>query len=136
MNTLHNVLARAYAILDKLTPYSTSVLRIVIGLVFIYFGYTGIVTPDMWAGFVPEWTSFLGTPEKLVQLHGIAEVALGLLLILGIQTRIIALLLFLNLAHIITTLEFGPSMVRDFGILAGLFTLTATQPNKTAQNTN
>lgn len=87
----------------------------------------------MWAGFVPEWTSFLGTPEKLVQLHGIVEVALGLLLILGIQTRIIALLLFLNLAHIITTLEFGPSMVRDFGILAGLFTLTASQTN---QNTS
>lgn len=123
MNILQNIFARIHRFLDILEPYNQDVLRIVIGLVFVYFGYTGIVTPTMWSSFVPSWTSFIGSPEQLVQLHGIAEAALGLLLIAKIQTRIIAALLFLNLVQIITTLSFGPTMVRDFAILAGLFVL-------------
>ncbi len=124
MKKIENII---YYILDKFAPIRFHILRIVLAGVFIYFGYTGLVTPEMWASYVPDWALRFTTAEQLVQLHGIFEISAGLLLLFKIKTRIISAVLFINLIQIITTLDFGPTMVRDIGLLAGLYVLS-TQP--------
>lgn len=110
-------------IIDRFSHLSPIILRVFLGIVFIYFGWTSITTPDMWSGYVPAWTSFIAGAETLVRIHGIVEIALGLLLVMGIQTRIIALILFLDLLHIITLLEFGSVWMRDLGLAGSLLSL-------------
>lgn len=120
---MQNIKTKTEAVLTKISPYRLVVLRTVMGAIFIYFGYTGVFNPGMWVSFVPSWTSFLGSPETLVKVHGILEILGGIILILGVYSRLVSALLFLNLLNIITTLKFGPVMVRDIGLLAVLFVL-------------
>ena len=56
-------------------------------------------------------------------MHGVVEIGLGLLLVMGIQTRIVALVLFFDLLHIITLLEFGSVWMRDLGLVGSLLSL-------------
>jgi uncharacterized membrane protein YphA (DoxX/SURF4 family) len=66
---------KIHTTIDKYSTYSLSILRISLGVVFLYFGWTSIVTPQMWTGFVPTWTNIFLPAQTLVQLHGIVEVA-------------------------------------------------------------
>lgn len=109
--------------LDNFSKHSLLILRLSLGIVFIYFGWTSITTPDMWSGYVPYWTSFIAQAEPLVRIHGVVEIGLGLLLVMGIQTRIVALILFFDLLHIITLLEFGSVWMRDLGLAGSLLSL-------------
>ncbi len=110
-------------IIDRFSHLSPIILRVFLGIVFIYFGWTSITTPDMWSGYVPEWTNFLAQAETLVRMHGVVEIGLGLLLVMGIQTRVVALILFFDLVHIITLLEFGSVWMRDLGLAGSLLSL-------------
>jgi uncharacterized membrane protein YphA (DoxX/SURF4 family) len=114
---------KIHTFIDRYEKNSLSILRISLGIVFIYFGWTSIVTPQMWAGFVPAWTHMFLPALTLVQLHGISEVAFGLLLIMGIQTRVVAFFLFFDLLHILTLLDFGPVWMRDLGLTGAMLSL-------------
>lgn len=117
--------------ISKFSPYAPAVLRVGIAFVFLWFGWTTVADPAGWTGLVPAWTSFLGDPVTLVRLHGIFEFVFGLLLLLGIKTRIVAALLLLNLLHTLTLLSWGPILVRDIGISMALLSL-ALQEKKPA----
>ena len=55
------------------------VLRISLALVFLYFGFNQIYTPDSWISFVPNWIVFSGmTPNNLVILNGVLNLFLVL----------------------------------------------------------
>lgn len=108
---------------ERLQSLAPIVLRIGIGFVFLYFGWSGVTQPDMWAGMVPEWTNAIATPETLVRIHGVFELVGGLLLIAGLWIGIVSGLLFLNLLHTVFLLTSGPIIVRDIGILTGLLSL-------------
>ncbi len=118
------------AILSNLEPYAGVVLRIGLAFVFLWFGWSGINNTEMWVGMVPEWTSVIASPETLVLLHGIFELVFGLLLFIGVGTRIVALLLLLNLLHTITLLSWGPIMARDITIATALLSTVLTPQSK------
>ncbi len=63
------------------------------------------------------------TPVNLIYLNGLAEVVLGLLLILGIWTRIIGLLIALHLLEIAYTVGYGAIGVRDTGLALSAFSV-------------
>ncbi|PIN89522.1 hypothetical protein COU57_06010 [Candidatus Pacearchaeota archaeon CG10_big_fil_rev_8_21_14_0_10_32_14] len=98
--------------------YSKPILRISMALVFLYFGFSQMTSPDNWTGFVPQkivdLTPFTAT--NIVMMNSVLELCLGLFLILGLYTRFSALILSLHLFGITTSLGFTHLGVRDFGL--------------------
>lgn len=101
-----------------LTKYSSVCLRIAIASVFLWFGFSQLKGAESWTRLVPDYVlSILPlSPTTLVHIHGSVEILLGLLLLLGLFTRTVALLLAINLAHITFILGYGPTGVRDFAL--------------------
>jgi uncharacterized membrane protein YphA (DoxX/SURF4 family) len=65
---------------------------------------------------------FGGAPV-VIKLNGWLEVILGLLLLLGIWVRPVALVLALNLFSIASTFGLAPTGVRDFGLAITTFSI-------------
>ncbi len=110
--------------LTKFEPHADTILRMGLGFVFLWFGWSSITNPSYWSDLVPTWTSFIAEAETLVRLHGIVELVAGLFLFAGIKTRFSAGLLFIVLVHTIILLEPGAIMVRDVGLATALLALT------------
>ncbi len=111
--------------MDRYASYAPLILRLGLGFVFLWFGYSGMTETAMWTGLVPDWATAIAPAATLIQAHAIVEIIGGLLLIFGIQVRIVAFILLLNLIHTITLLPYGPIMVRDIGLAAALLSLVA-----------
>lgn len=109
--------------MNKCSAYAPWILRIGLGFVFIWFGWSGLTNTAMWTGLVPEWLTGIAPAETLVKGHAIFELVFGLLLCAGIWTRWVAILLLLNLIHTITLLNYGPVMIRDIGLAAALLAI-------------
>ena len=77
-------------VLEKLKPLALLLLRAGVGVVFIFHGYPKLFTHthDMMAAF-----GRMGFPEFFVYISGVLEFFGGIILILGLFTRIAALLL-------------------------------------------
>jgi uncharacterized membrane protein YphA (DoxX/SURF4 family) len=110
--------------LEVLDKYSAPVLRISVSLVFLWFGISQLTSPSDWTVFLPSWTSSLLISQNvIIYFNGTFEVILGLALILGIWTRLIALVLSLHLFSITLALGYGPLAVRDFGLALATFSI-------------
>ncbi|MSS74151.1 DoxX family protein [Candidatus Pacearchaeota archaeon] len=93
------------------------ILRVSMALVFLYFGFQQVYSPDSWTSFVPEFMVFSGmTANNLVVFNGFLELIFGLFLIIGLYVRFSALILSLHLFGIAFSLGFNPIGIRDFGI--------------------
>jgi uncharacterized membrane protein YphA (DoxX/SURF4 family) len=115
---------------NNYSKYAPFVLRLGIGFVFAWFGYSGLTNPDMWIGLVPAWTAAIAPAKTLVLIHGAVELIGGLLLIAGLWVRPVAAVLFLSLAHTLTILKFGPVFVRDIGLLLATLAIFLRDDNK------
>lgn len=122
-----NVLTKLYSFLDRFQEYSPLILRLGLGFVFMWFGWSGLTNPSMWTGLVPDWTSMIAPAKALVRVHGTVELIGGLLLFAGIQTRLVSGFLFVVLVHTLVLLEPGATMVRDVGLATGLLALTVAK---------
>lgn len=101
--------------------FSPIVLRIGLGLVMLWFGSQQIINPASWVGYLPEWIDKLPiSPTSFVYMNGWFEVILGILLIKGFYTRIVAGLLSLHLLSITLTVGYNEIGVRDFGLSMAL----------------
>ena len=97
--------------------YGPIILRISLSLVFLWFGLTSVFNSDALIGYVPEFAYNLPISlESIVILNGIFEIVLGILLITGLFTRVVAFVLFLNTLLIMFSLGYNDVAVRDFGI--------------------
>ena len=74
--------------MDKLTPYAPLVARIFIGALFLIAGFGKLSDVAGFAGYMAS----AGIPTILAWPAVIFELALGAAMILGFQTRIMALL--------------------------------------------
>lgn len=100
----------------NLRDYSAPILRVGMAIVFLWFGFSQIKSPENWIGFLPSWTAYLFLPgASIVFINGIFEVIFGSLLVLGLFTRVSAFLLSLHLFVITLSLN-GPTAVRDLGL--------------------
>nr|AQS28390.1 hypothetical protein [uncultured archaeon] len=101
----------------KMEKYAKPLLRIAMSLIFLYFGFQQVSSPDAWAGFVPEFlTSAIITANNIVIFNGILELSLGLFMLLGLYTRFASLILALHLFGIAFSIGLNPLGVRDFGL--------------------
>ena len=108
---------------SKLEKYAPSVLRIGMSLVILWFSSQQFLDAESWTIFVPERIVSLSgiSALNLVYFNALFELVFGALLILGIQTRISALLLSLHLFQISFIVGYSSTGVRDFGLALATF---------------
>ena len=96
----------------------TTLLRIGISSVFLWFGCQQFLSPEMWIGFIPQWVLDISPigPVTLVHLNGALELVFGTALMFGLFTRASALVLGLHMAHITIMVGYDSIGVRDFGL--------------------
>lgn len=86
---------------DSRAARGTAAVRIFTGLVFVFFGALKFVAHDL---EVDEFVKYgFSDPSLIVYLVGLLEVGGGLMLLLGIGTRLAALGLAINMAGAIAT---------------------------------
>ena len=97
--------------------YAPIVLRISLGLVFLWFGFTNIFNHESLVGYLPEFVYSLGISlQSIMLLNGIFEIVFGTLLIIGLFTRVVAFILFLHVLSIMFSLGYNDVAIRDFGL--------------------
>ena len=103
--------------------FSKTLLRIGLSLVFLYFGYQQVTSPDNLVGFVPNFLSNLNniTPNNIVLMNGVIELILGTFLLIGLYTKFSSLILGLHLIGITFSMGFNQIAVRDFGLTVATF---------------
>lgn len=109
--------------MKKITPELA--LRIGLAGVFLYAGINSLLNPTSWIGYVPQWIESIPllTRELFLTLHGIFEIALAAVLLIGLYKKLVALLAFLSIAAIIITYGIDDISFRDFGLLASAYAL-------------
>src|ERR1700675_3275217 len=80
--------------LNALQPVGLLILRLALGIIFIWHGYPKLAHPNAMQGFFVQH----GLPGYFVTVAGVLEVFGGALIILGFLTRIAALLLAMEMA--------------------------------------
>jgi putative oxidoreductase len=80
--------------LNALQPIALLLLRVVLGIIFIWHGYPKLTHPNGMQGLFVQH----GLPAYFVTVAGVLEVFGGALIILGFLTRIATLLLAIEMA--------------------------------------
>ena len=111
---------------------STLILRLGIGIVFLFFGVDKFIHPEVWINWVsPRLLYYFPFPQEVfIYLDGGLESVIGVMLILGFYTRIFALIASLLIVGILATVGVTDVTVRDIAILAGALSLVLTGSDK------
>jgi uncharacterized membrane protein YphA (DoxX/SURF4 family) len=100
---------------EKARAWAPVVLRLGLVILFLWFGLSQVTDPAGWTSWVPGWAHSLPVPATtLVLLNGGFETVLGVALLLGYWTRIVAGLLTLHLLFIAYEVGYNDIGVRDF----------------------
>ncbi len=111
-----------------LKDYSTLILRIGLGIVFLWFGVTSILQPEIWSSLVPSLIPISG--NTVIIIMAIFQVLMAILLIIGLFTRLASLLLAISMIPIIMSLGYNDIAVRDLGIFTALLSLSLSENKK------
>jgi uncharacterized membrane protein YphA (DoxX/SURF4 family) len=96
--------------------YAPVLVRCGIGLVFLVFGIWQWIDPAAWYGYLPPSLPFGWAQNTAVLLNGTFDCMIGLLLILGLLTRVAAVLGALHVFGLALMLGVSDVSVRDAGI--------------------
>ncbi len=101
--------------LESIAPI---VLRYAMSIVILWFSVQQFMHAGLWTVYVPDSAVVFAhvSAVTLVYMNAILELVLGLALVFGWQTRIVALLLALHLLDIMYVVGYGEIAVRDFGL--------------------
>lgn len=103
--------------------WSYFVLRVGLGLTFLWIGIDILRHPDVWLGYLPASLPF-GIPREVgLKLNGVFDVGLGLLMIIRMFPKIVAALAAIHLIGILVSYGLDAVTVRDVGLLGGVLAL-------------
>ncbi|MEI6316233.1 MAG: DoxX family membrane protein [bacterium] len=107
---------------NTLKLWAGPVLRYVMSAVILWFGIQQFLHTEAWTAYIPDSiVAITGVSATvLVYVNAVFEVLFGFLLLIGWQTRIVALLLGLHLLDIMWVVGYGEIGVRDFGLAMAL----------------
>ena len=112
-----------------LTSVGVALLRLGISFVFLYFGINQLISPKDFIAWLPSEASIIPLSSvTLIILNGSLEVFLGIMLLLGLYTRISAVILSIHLFAITYTIGYTQIGVRDFGLSVATLALALTGP--------
>jgi uncharacterized membrane protein YphA (DoxX/SURF4 family) len=115
---------RASAISAEWAP---TVGRILLGLVFFWFGYHELVQPGGWTQYVPVVNESSSLAVILVLAHGWVLFVVAAALVAGIAPRLAAAIASVVLLEIVVSLAvtgLSPTALRDVGVLGLAICLT------------
>lgn len=107
------------------TLIGITLLRIALAFVFLWFGFSQLGDTGAWVSVVPSWAIGISgmAAGTLVILNGIFEIIMGILLVFGIWTRVVAWVLGIHLFMIAVSFGFTAIGVRDIGLSLGTIAL-------------
>lgn len=116
-------------IIQKLKP--VWILRLTLGLMYLYSGYDLFANPQHWYGFVPQGFSRAITPllsvDAYLRIQGIGEFVMGLLFLAwfggGRGVQIASALASLEMILILIFVGVDPITFRDIGLLGAALAL-------------
>jgi len=118
---------RAGAIAAEWAPVAG---RILLGVVFAWFGYHELVQPDGWTQYVPFVSESSSLAVFLVLTHGWVLLVVGAALIAGITPRAaaaVASVLMLEIVIAVATTGQSPTALRDVGVFGLAVCLTGVR---------
>ncbi len=123
----------------RLAPYTALVLRLALGLVFLWSGLSKVIDIPGAIGVCTnraEAIDFVSTlywlpfdPEVFVRLQSVAEIALGLLLVTGLWLELAALLSTVLFLLFFALFNFNV-IWKNVGLLGAALALTGFEPDK------
>lgn len=117
--------------LEDLKQYAPLVLRVGISLVLLWFGLNQIFDSASWIGYLPPFVGSLPiNAQTFLMLNGSFEVLIGGLLLVGLFTRIAAVLIAIQVFGIMITLGYNEIAVRDFGLSLAAASIFLHGPDK------
>ena len=114
--------------------YGLLITRVGLSGVLLWFGAQQLMHAADWIGYIPELAlSVSGLEAKtLVLLNGSAEVASGVMLLLGLYARFVAFAMGAHLVLIAASLGNSAVAVRDWGLAFAFFGLVLSGPGALA----
>lgn len=106
------------------------VLRIGLGITFIWIGTLIVQEPESWAGLIrTELTPFIPIDPATMMLDtGIFDIVIGLLLIFGVWLWAAGLLAALHMLTVVLTIYVSDTTARDIGLMAAGFAVMLASP--------
>ncbi len=101
------------------------ILRIGLGITFLWIGVLIFRSPEFWGGFLQPWAiDFLPVPLREAMIgSAVLDAIIGLALLVNVRVWIAALLGSIHLAIILVTCGITEITVRDIGLLGGTIAL-------------
>ncbi len=121
---------RAGAITAEWAPVAG---RILLGVVFAWFGYHELVQPDGWTQYVPFVSESSSLAVFLVLMHGWVLLVTGAALVAGIAPRAaaaVASVLMLEIVIAVAMTGQSPTALRDVGVLGLAICLTGVRQQR------
>lgn len=116
--------------LNILSKYGPVLLRLALAIVLIWFGTSQLLHPENWTRIVPAWANgIFGGADTVVHMNGYFEIIMAILLLAGIQVRIVGLILGLHLIAIASNFGLSPTGVRDWGLCLAAFSIFLNGPD-------
>jgi uncharacterized membrane protein YphA (DoxX/SURF4 family) len=115
---------------EVLAPWAPTAGRMLLGLVFVWFGWHEVVSPGLWTQYVPVLSESSRPATVLVAVHGWVLLVLAAALLLGVAPRVSAVIASLLLLEIVISLlvtGFSDTAMRDVGVLGLAVVLTGCQ---------
>ncbi len=117
-------------IFEKYKPLAPAIVRIGLGLVFLWFGLTQIFNGQSFLGYLPDFAKQIHlAPLTIILLNGILDTTIGLCYTLGIFTRLTAFVAMLHLCLVVIGLGYNDIAVRDLGLIIISFSVMINGPD-------
>ncbi len=99
------------------------ILRLSLGLVFIWIGIDMFRHADSWIGYLPETIPLGISRTTALQLTAVFDTTIGLLLLFGHFSRLVSLLIVVHLTGIIAINGLDQVLIRNVGLLGSALAL-------------
>ena len=116
--------------IDNLKKYVPFFLRVGLGLIFLWIGLQEIFHPRNWMRYIPAWLHTTTGIDVFLYILGLINFIIGILILIGMFTRISTFIACLQLFGVIVTVGYGAIAVRDFGLLMMAISLLILGPGK------
>jgi uncharacterized membrane protein YphA (DoxX/SURF4 family) len=108
-----------------------TVLRITLGITFIWIGILIIQNPEAWGGYIQPWAAkLLPLPLKEMMVGtGVLDIVIGFFIVTNILTWLAGLIGAIHLVIVLITSGINSITVRDIGLLGAAVAVSlATWP--------
>lgn len=114
----------------KMQIWGFRILRIGLALVFVWFGSQQLMDPSGWTRLVPDFVESVISKDKFIIANGLFDLIGGILLLLNVWVRWVAVLLAVHLFSIAINFGFSGNGVRDLGLGMASLALSFLSPSK------